>query len=410
VSSPAPKYIIVGRSRDCDLMLVDPTVSARHARLSWEKGAVVVEDLGSANGTFVRGKRIERALIRPGDDLRFGRAPLRWGSAEVRPFLRAGAGGDTVQGISIPGRRFICGACGARGLMPAGFRRGQVRCPRCEATLEVGPPRRFSRAKVSAFGIGAAAVVVAAFFFAAPSGPRALRDAAERLLPHPNAGDARSPQEASIRRHTVGDVVAALDARHPTTRNTAVQIASTEEGPFSIEQVAKLWSHVRGRWHYVNDPRGQEYFARASESIVNGYAGDCDDFAIVLGATIEAIGGEARVVMMDGPGGGHAYAEACLTLTPNDVRDRLVRYYRGRNDPNLGRQSFRTMHYRQSEGCPVWLNLDWNAGFPGGPYEPETWAVAIYPDASTETLGPAAGPSPARTTTANVGTSSPPSD
>jgi hypothetical protein len=98
--------------------------------------------------------------------------------------------------------------------------------------------------------------------------------------------------------------------------------------------------------------------------------------------------------MMDGPGGGHAYAEACIALTPNDVRDRLVRFYRGRNDPTLGRQSFRTMHY----------------GFPGGPYEAETWAVAIYPDAATETLGPAAGPSPARPTAANVGTSSPPSD
>ena len=51
-------------------MFADPTVSARHARLSWEKGGTVVEDLGSANGTFVRGKRIERARIRPGDELR----------------------------------------------------------------------------------------------------------------------------------------------------------------------------------------------------------------------------------------------------------------------------------------------------------------------------------------------------
>ena len=39
-------------------MLSDPSVSGRHARLTWHGAALLVEDLGSANGTWVRGQRI----------------------------------------------------------------------------------------------------------------------------------------------------------------------------------------------------------------------------------------------------------------------------------------------------------------------------------------------------------------
>ncbi|HJL47631.1 MAG TPA: transglutaminase-like domain-containing protein, partial [Polyangiaceae bacterium LLY-WYZ-15_(1-7)] len=205
----------------------------------------------------------------------------------------------------------------------------------------------------------------------------------------PGSTAASSPQEASIRIHTLDRVVAAIDTSVPATRNAAVQIAAQDEGPFRVEQVARVWSHVRSEWRYVNDPRGDEYFATASESIENGYVGDCDDFAIVLVAMLQAIGGDARLVMMDGPQGGHAYAEVCLPEDSDTVRDRLSRHYRRNPDRNLGRQRVSAIHFRPGHECPVWLNLDWNAGVPGGAYEPEQWAVAIYPDGRTETLAPA---------------------
>ena len=56
--------IVVGRSRDCDLVLKDPTVSGRHARLAWEGDKILLEDLGSANGTYTR--------VRPGESVPFG--------------------------------------------------------------------------------------------------------------------------------------------------------------------------------------------------------------------------------------------------------------------------------------------------------------------------------------------------
>jgi len=378
-------HIVVGRSRDCDLTLDDPTVSGRHARLAWDAGKIVVEDLGSANGTFVGDERIERTQIRPGDDLRFGRASLQWSDRRLRTFLRRG-GSDTVQGLSIPGRRFICGACGTRGVMPSQFDGGVLRCGACGQRLIVAKVKRgWSRPLATVAAI--ALLAGGGYWVYSADAASPVREAAGRLLPDGSAG-ASSPQEVSIRIHTRDRVVGAIDTTNNKTRNEAVRIAADAEGPFSVEQVAQIWSEVRSRWRYVNDPRGAEYFAAASESIDNGYVGDCDDFAIVVVAMIGAIGGDARIVMMDGPQGGHAYAEVQVTGDPAEVRDRLANHYRTYRNERLGRQSVSTVHYRPGHDGSVWLNLDWNAGVPGGPYEQERWAVAIYADGRTETLAP----------------------
>ena len=368
-------------------------MSGRHARFSWRDGRIHVEDLGSANGTWVRGDKIDDATIRPGDDVRLGNAAVPWSDPRMRPFLRAGARGDTMVGTPLPGRRFICGACGSRGLMPDGFRKGALKCGSCGASLVVGRPRRSMRWMAAAGAAVLLAVAGVGWTIAGAPAGVSLEGAAERLGIRSSAAEpARSPQEASIRAHTVPLVLTAIDATHPVTRNTAVRIAAEDQGPYHVEQVAKLWTHIRGRWRYVNDPRGGEYFATASETIENGYAGDCDDFAIVLIAMITSIGGDARLVMMDGPNGGHAYAEACVHETPEESAKRLSRHYRRTWDQYLGRQRVEQIHFRSSPECPLWLNLDWNAGVPGGPYGGETWAVSIYPDGRTETLAPSPGP------------------
>ena len=354
-----------------------------------------VEDLGSANGTWVHGKRVDSAQIRPGEEVLLGQASLPWSRPELRALLRQGAG-DTVEAVSIPGRRFICGSCGVRGVMPAGFKGGMLRCGSCGEQLSVGPPQKRGR-----WGWGLALVVLllgggiglwaTRGFEQVRAVQEAVRELGERASEQAGTG-ASSPQEASIRAHSRDAVVTAMDSRNPITRNTAVQLAAPDQGPYHVEQVARVWNEVRARWHYVNDPRGQEYFAKASESIQNDYAGDCDDFAIVLASMITAIGGDARVVMMDGPGGGHAYAEACLNDPPDTIRDKLAAFYRAHRDARLGRQTLSEIHYRPSATCPVWLNLDWNAGVPGGDYEAEAWAVAIHDDGTTETLAPAGLP------------------
>ena len=63
---------VVGRASGCEIVLLDPTVSRRHAELECGAGEVAVRDLGSANGVFVNGERVSEAAIHAGDEVTFG--------------------------------------------------------------------------------------------------------------------------------------------------------------------------------------------------------------------------------------------------------------------------------------------------------------------------------------------------
>src|SRR6516162_9247472 len=64
---------IIGRQRGCKLRIPSAEVSRRHCILSAQYGYVTVEDLDSANGTFLNGKRIMgKQVVRPNDSLEVG--------------------------------------------------------------------------------------------------------------------------------------------------------------------------------------------------------------------------------------------------------------------------------------------------------------------------------------------------
>jgi adenylate cyclase len=63
---------IVGRASECDVSVVDATVSRQHAELTVGVDGVEVRDLNSRNGTFVNGVRVDRARATPGDSIVFG--------------------------------------------------------------------------------------------------------------------------------------------------------------------------------------------------------------------------------------------------------------------------------------------------------------------------------------------------
>jgi DNA-binding NtrC family response regulator len=65
--------VLVGRALPADVVVDDMTISRQHARFSYRDGCVQVEDLGSRNGTLVRGTRITSSVrLRSGDDVRLG--------------------------------------------------------------------------------------------------------------------------------------------------------------------------------------------------------------------------------------------------------------------------------------------------------------------------------------------------
>ena len=67
--------VMVGRDRTCAVVLSHPAVSRRHARITLSGASCLLEDLKSANGTYVNNTRVERATLKPGDVVRFGADP-----------------------------------------------------------------------------------------------------------------------------------------------------------------------------------------------------------------------------------------------------------------------------------------------------------------------------------------------
>jgi predicted component of type VI protein secretion system len=69
--------LLIGRAEECDIRPLSDEVSRRHCQVLKESDHVAVEDLGSRNGTFVNGKRIEaKTLLHDGDRLRVGSLEL----------------------------------------------------------------------------------------------------------------------------------------------------------------------------------------------------------------------------------------------------------------------------------------------------------------------------------------------
>lgn len=59
------------------MVLVEEMVSRRHAHITMEGGVITIEDLGSTNGTFVNGEKIQQAQLREGDRVLIGTSILK---------------------------------------------------------------------------------------------------------------------------------------------------------------------------------------------------------------------------------------------------------------------------------------------------------------------------------------------
>jgi len=70
--------LVVGRSPACDIVLDEGFVSTRHCKVQWDEDGFSVQDVGSKNGTYVNGTRVEHThALRVGDYLQIGSTVLR---------------------------------------------------------------------------------------------------------------------------------------------------------------------------------------------------------------------------------------------------------------------------------------------------------------------------------------------
>lgn len=164
-------------------------------------------------------------------------------------------------------------------------------------------------------------------------------------------------------------IIDAVDFDNPKVRNFALM--STTKHFTNVKgfrqyrrtiQCFAAFTEVRNRWNYVNDPKGKEYIAYASESLQH-FSGDCDDHAILMSALIRAIGGTPRIIHT----GGHLYPEM-LIGNKSDLEN--INYLI--KEVLFKRESHgKELHYHIDERGQIWLNLDYTAKYPGGPFMSE---------------------------------------
>ncbi len=71
------REIIIGRSSDLDMVLVEDMVSRKHAKITTDDHAVSIQDLGSTNGTFVNGEKIRAVRLKEGDRILVGTSIIK---------------------------------------------------------------------------------------------------------------------------------------------------------------------------------------------------------------------------------------------------------------------------------------------------------------------------------------------
>jgi len=100
----------VGRDPDCDRVLDFPVVSGHHARLARSGSRIVIEDLGSSNGTFVNGQRVNGTLaVKDGDSIGLGSYTIVL-AVGARPAAHEQARAIVETGRTAPGRPDTKGA------------------------------------------------------------------------------------------------------------------------------------------------------------------------------------------------------------------------------------------------------------------------------------------------------------
>ncbi len=101
--------IVIGRSSELDMVLVEEMVSRKHARIALTDGTISIEDLGSTNGTFVNGEKVQQGTLREGDRVLIGTNILKVVAApqdaEARANLKAMAVGRVTTRQQSPGTR-----------------------------------------------------------------------------------------------------------------------------------------------------------------------------------------------------------------------------------------------------------------------------------------------------------------
>lgn len=94
---PVNGAVTFGRAPECTVSVADSGLSRLHARLLPDDGVLLFEDMGSSNGSFINGRRVLRAQVKPGDEISMDTLRFRVVSnvrVETSPPRRSWLGGS----------------------------------------------------------------------------------------------------------------------------------------------------------------------------------------------------------------------------------------------------------------------------------------------------------------------------
>jgi len=101
----------IGRAEGNTFQIADPSISGRHCEILLRGQEIIVSDLNSTNGTFVKGERITKAVLRPGQILRLGNVELRLEASKpvkpAKPVKAAKATGQPETGTPLVNRHQV---------------------------------------------------------------------------------------------------------------------------------------------------------------------------------------------------------------------------------------------------------------------------------------------------------------
>ena len=164
-------------------------------------------------------------------------------------------------------------------------------------------------------------------------------------------------------------IINAVDFSNSKVRNFALSATRKNFNPTHQKgnkrlmiQCFAVFKEINSKWNYVNDPKGREYIAFASESLQH-FSGDCDDHAILMAACINVIGGTPRIIHT----GGHLYPEMLI----GDKNDLESAIYFIKEEFFAIESKNQQIHYHIDERGQIWLNLDYTATYPGGKFMSE---------------------------------------
>jgi hypothetical protein len=172
---------------------------------------------------------------------------------------------------------------------------------------------------------------------------------------------------------TVKAIQSKVDYRDSVVRNFAVtnSLRYFDEyyGKFGpVVRSLSLFKYINNNFKYVADSERDEYFATPRETILNGMGGDCDDHSILMVSALNAIGVHARMVLTEG----HLYPELFCGDEKNfeKVNTAIMSLF--------SREVKGNIYYHEQNG-EFWINLDYSAHHPGGPYVSEKAFAIITP-------------------------------